>query len=554
MFCRQCEQTAGGKGCTVQGVCGKSPETAVLIDALIHGLKGIAVYANKARELGAADQSVDRFVIEGLFTTVTNVNFDAAKMETLVRESQQVKEKAAALFLDAYRKKNGAAFTGALPAVTGWQPAASTADLLVQAAALSPLMIPAADEDIRSVRELILYGLKGMAAYADHARVLGETDETVNAFFHTALSALADDTLTLNDYVALTMELGKVNLACMETLDKANNKCAGAPSPANVELGVKKGPAILVSGHDLLDLRQLLEQTAGKGVNVYTHGEMLPAHGYPELRAFPHLAGHYGSAWQNQQTEFAAFPGTILMTTNCIQKPREAYGANIFTTGLVQWPGVEHISADANGRKDFTKLIEKAKTLGGFKEDVPGKRIMTGFAHDAVMKAAGTVIEAVKSGALKHIFLIGGCDGAKPGRSYYREFAEKTPKDTLILTLACGKFRFNTVDFGTVAGLPRLLDMGQCNDAYSAIKVASALAGAFNTTVNGLPLSLILSWYEQKAVCILITLLSLGIKNIRLGPTLPAFISPNILKFLVEQFNIKPVTTPDQDIKECLAR
>jgi hydroxylamine reductase len=309
-----------------------------------------------------------------------------------------------------------------------------------------------------------------------------------------------------------------------------------------------------VSGHDLLDLRQLLEQTAGKGVNVYTHGEMLPAHGYPELRAFPHLAGHYGSAWQNQQTEFAAFPGTILMTTNCIQKPREAYGANIFTTGLVQWPGVEHISADANGRKDFTKLIEKAKTLGGFKEDVPGKRIMTGFAHDAVMKAAGTVIEAVKSGALKHIFLIGGCDGAKPGRSYYREFAEKTPKDTLILTLACGKFRFNTVDFGTVAGLPRLLDMGQCNDAYSAIKVASALAGAFNTTVNGLPLSLILSWYEQKAVCILITLLSLGIKNIRLGPTLPAFISPNILKFLVEQFNIKPVTTPDQDIKECLAR
>lgn len=552
MFCRQCEQTAKGTGCTIQGVCGKTKEVSAMIDLLIYSLKGISAYAHRSRELGVSDPAVDRFVIEALFTTVTNVDFDAANLESWVRRAIEMRESARKQFLDAYRKKNGKDFNGSLPEAATSKFGATTRELLDQAASVGILSGPVND-DIRSLRELILYGLKGMAAYADHAWVIGENEEEVTAFFHKGLNALTDDSLSLEDYINLAMALGQVNLKCMEMLDRANNKVAGTPTPSPVFLGVKKGPAILVSGHDLLDLKQLLEQTKDKGINVYSHGEMLPAHGYPELNKYKHFAGHYGTAWQNQQKEFAQFPGAILMTTNCIQRPVKAYEKNIFTTGLVQFPGLEHIMA-VNGKKDFSKVIAKALELGGFKEDVPGKTIMTGFAHDAVMKVAGTVIEAVKAGAVKHIFLIGGCDGAKAGRNYYTEFAQKTPKDTIILTLACGKFRFNALDFGSLGGLPRLLDVGQCNDAYSAIKVASALAGAFNTTVNNLPLSLILSWYEQKAVVILLTLLSLGIKNIYLGPSLPAFITPNVLKFLVEKFNIKPISTPEKDMAEALAK
>lgn len=554
MFCRQCEQTINGKGCSAaQGVCGKTETTAGLQDLLVHSLKGIAVYGQRARELGAKDCTVDRFIIEGLFTVVTNVNFDADNIAGLVIGSAAVKEKAKKLFLDAYRAANGKEFNGTLPSVADWQPATDKAGLAEQAKSVGVLANPGLNEDIRSVRELILYGLMGVAAYADHAAILGESDETVNAFFHKALNALVDDSLTLEQLVGLTMELGKVNLRCMEILDAGNTGHFGSPVPTPVPLTIKKGPAIIVSGHDLYDLKQLLEQTDGTGVNVYTHGEMLPAHGYPELKKHPQLAGHFGTAWQNQQKEFDSIPAAVLMTTNCIQKPLDGYKGRIFTTGLVRWPGVSHIES-YNGKKDFSAVIAAAKKAGGLAADKPGNELLVGFGHKTILSVADTVISAVKSGALRHLFLIGGCDGAKPGRNYYTELAVKVPKDCVILTLACGKFRFNTQEFGSLGGLPRLIDVGQCNDAYSAIKVAAALAEVFKTDVNGLPLSLILSWYEQKAVCILITLLSLGIKNIRLGPTLPAFITPNILNFLVQNFSIKPVTTPDEDLKAIFSK
>jgi len=399
-----------------------------------------------------------------------------------------------------------------------------------------------------SLKELALYGLKGMAAYADHAAILGYTDEEVDSFFYEALNVLIDESVTIEKLIELNMKVGEVNLKCMELLDRANTTTFGNPVPAKVFLGAKKGPAILVSGHDLLDLYELLKQTEGTGVNVYTHGEMLPAHGYPELKKFKHFVGNYGGAWQDQQKEFDQFPGAILMTTNCIQKPKDSYIDRIFTTGLVAYPNVKHLP----NRKDFSKLIEKAKEVGGFKEDIPGKEIMVGFAHNAVLSVAEKVIDAVKNKKIRHFFLVGGCDGARSGRNYYTELAEKIPSDCLILTLACGKYRFNKLEFGEIEGIPRLLDVGQCNDAYSAIVIAIELAKAFNTDVNSLPLSLILSWYEQKAVCILLTLLSLGIKNIKLGPTLPLFVSKNVLDVLVKNFNIKPISTPEEDIKEAL--
>lgn len=552
MFCRQCEQTIGGKACaSTRGVCGKDADTAALQDLLIHSLKGIAVYGKLARELGIKDRDIDLFIIEGLFTTVTNVNFDSKRLEEIIFKSYDIKEKIKNLFLYTYKKKEGKDFDGKLPEVTGWSPDKSLEGLIEQGRKVGLLSEANPNEDIRSLKELLLYGLKGMAAYADHAFILGKEDEKVSSFFYKGLAALTDDTLSADDLIALIMEFGKVNLTCMEILDAVHTETFGHPVPTKVSLGIKKGPAIIVSGHDLFDLEMLLKQTQGKGINIYTHSEMLPAHGYPELKKYKHLAGHFGGAWQNQRKEFADVPAAILFTTNCIQEPRESYKDRVFTTGLVAWPQIEHIP-EVDKKKDFTEVIEKAIELGGFTKSKKGKEILVGFAHHTVLSLADKIVAAVKNKQIRHFFLIGGCDGAKPGRNYYTELAQKIPKDCIILTLACGKFRFNTLDFGSIGPFPRLLDCGQCNDAYSAIKIASALASAFNCSINDLPLSIILSWYEQKAVCILLTLFSLGIKNIRLGPTLPAFVSPNVLNILVEKFSIKPISSPESDLKEIL--
>jgi hydroxylamine reductase len=487
-----------------------------------------------------------------LFSTVTNVDFDPQRLQSLVDTATVVKRKIKTAFLAAYKKKSGKEFTEQLPAVAEWKPERTMEKLLEQGKGLG-IAGYGSNEDIRSLRELLLYGLKGVAAYADHAAILGKEDETVNAFFHKALAVLTDDSRGVDDWVGIVMECGTVNLSCMKLLDQAHTEHFGHPVPTKVKLGVKKGPAIIISGHDLYDLEQLLRQTEGTDVKIYTHGEMLPAHGYPGLHKYKHLAGHFGTAWQNQQKEFDAIPASVLMTTNCIQKPKESYKDRIFTTGLVAWPGVDHIEA-FDGKKDFRKVINKALELKGFAENGQGKEIMVGFAHNAVLSVADKIIDAVKAKKIRHFFLIGGCDGAKPGRNYYTEFAQKVPVDCLILTLACGKFRFNNLDFGFIGDFPRLLDCGQCNDAYSAIAIASALAKAFGCSVNDLPLSMVLSWYEQKAVCILLTLLSLGIKNIKLGPSLPAFVSPNVLKVLIEKFNIQPISTPGQDIAAILGR
>lgn len=542
MFCHQCEQTAKGEGCTVAGVCGKGQDVAALQDLLVYQIKGISCYANGAKKMGLNTKEADKFVIEGLFTTVTNVNFDPEKIALHIQEGAEVK----ARLKSAYMEKGGSEIDN--PAAR-WEPSGDIDALVAQGEKVgveSDVFGPE-NEDTRSLKSIILYGIKGMAAYVHHAEILGFEDESIYAFTHEALVAITKEQ-SIDDLVALTLKVGEVNLTAMGLLDQAHNETFGSPEPSPVFLGVKKGPAILVSGHDLIDLFRLLEQTQGKGISVYTHGEMLPAHAYPELKKFDHLVGHYGSAWQNQQKEFSEFPGAILMTTNCIQKPRETYTNNIFTTGLVGWPKVAHI--DEN--KDFTPLIEKAMEMGGFPEDKEGKTILTGFAHKAVLGVADKVIEAVKGGHLRHFFLIGGCDGVKSERSYYTDFAKAVPDDCVILTLACGKFRFNYLDFGTIGELPRLMDVGQCNDAYSAIQIAVALAKAFDCGVNDLPLSLILSWYEQKAVCILLSLLHLGIQDIRLGPSLPAFISPNVLQVLVENFNIKPISTVEEDLKEIL--
>jgi hydroxylamine reductase len=537
MFCYQCEQAAKGTGCTSMGVCGKDPETAKMQDLLLWQAKGISMYAHRAAKAGKRDRAIDVFVTEALFTTVTNVNFDPKNIEQIIRKGQDVKEKAKTL-----------AGNPKLDGPAAWIPPAKYLDLISEAPEKGiAARKKALGDDAAGLQELLTYGLKGMAAYADHALILGQEDEKVYAFIHEALDFLTKPNPTVDELVGYNMKCGEVNLRVMELLDKANTTAYGHPVPTPVRINPLKGKALLVSGHDLKDLENILKLTEGKGVNVYTHGEMLPAHGYPGLKKYKHLAGNYGGAWQDQQKEFNAFPGSVVMTTNCIQKPLDGYKARIFTTGLVEWPGVTHLK---NG--DFGPAVEAALKAPGFTEDGDPRTILVGFGHNTVMGVAGTVIDAVKAGKLKHFFLVGGCDGAKPGRNYYTEFAEKAPKDTVVLTLACGKFRFNKMEFGDIGGIPRLLDMGQCNDAYSAIQVAIALSKAFGVGVNELPLSLVLSWYEQKAVCILLTLLFLGIKNIRLGPTLPAFVTPAVLKVLVEKFNIMPTTTAEKDLEAIL--
>ena len=542
MFCNQCEQAAKGTGCSVVGVCGKQPEVASLQDNLLQGLKGLAFFGHKARTLGVADAAVDQFLIEGLFATVTNVDFDPARLTKLVGQCFELKEKARALFEGAFRAQNGGIAPKFETGAPAWKP---TVDLVAQGEQHG-IEKHHVDADIRSVIEILIYGLKGMAAYADHARILGKTDEDVVAFFYRALAATTDETLGLMDFVNLAMECGKHNLTVMGILNAGHVENYGHPEPTPVNTGTRAGKGILVSGHDLKMLEELLKQTEGKGINIYTHSEMLPAHGYPGLKKYPHLAGNFGGAWQDQAKELPNFPGAIIFNTNCIQKPAASYKDRLFTWGCTAWPDVPHI----NGF-DFSTVIDKALACPGLAE-APGKEILVGFGHNAVLGVADKVIAAVKGGAIKHFFLIGGCDGAKPGRNYYTEFAEKVPKDCVILTLACGKYRFNKLDFGDIGGIPRLLDVGQCNDAYSAIQIAVALAGAFECGVNDLPLSMILSWYEQKAVVILLTLLHLGIKNIKIGPTLPAFITPNVLNFLVENFNLAPISTPDEDLKAIL--
>lgn len=538
MFCNQCEQTAKGTGCTQIGVCGKQPDVAALQDLLIYACQGLSVVAFEAAKKGIQDKETDLFIYKAVFSTLTNVNFDPERFVPLIHKAVELRTCMIAR-------------VGALGVISDcdclkFTPAADLAGLVKQGEAHA---INAVDPnaDIQSLKQTVLYGIKGVAAYADHAALLGQYDGSVAAYIYEGLASALRTDLDLGAWVALAMKCGTANLKAMELLDAGNTGTYGHPTPTAVPIGHRKGKCILVSGHDLKDLETLLKQTEGKGIDIYTHGEMLPTHGYPKLKAYKHFFGHYGTAWQNQIKEFAEFPGAVLMTTNCIQKPAMSYLPNIFTTGLVGWPGAVHV-----GNEDFSAVIKRALELPGFTDDVDRGTVNVGFGRNTVMSVAPAVIDAVKAGKIRHFFLVGGCDGAKPGRNYYTEFVEKTPADTIILTLACGKFRFFDKQLGDIGGIPRLLDVGQCNDAYSAIQIAVALAGAFNCGVNELPLSLILSWYEQKAVAILLTLLSLGIKNIRLGPSLPAFITPNVLAFLVENFNIKPITTPDEDLKAIL--
>lgn len=542
MFCNQCEQTAKGQGCTQIGVCGKQPDVAALQDLLIYAVKGLSVAAQEGRKVGVVDDEVNRFTCEAVFSTLTNVDFDPMRFDAWIRRTVELR--------NAFEKKVEAAggSTGSKEGPGGFVPGATLDDLVRQGEAVGDPADPGADPDVRSLQQTLVYGLKGVAAYADHARILGQEDDAVYAFIHEALAATLRKDLDLEEWVHLVLKCGEVNLRTMELLDAANTGTYGHPVPTKVPLGAKQGKALLVSGHDLKDLEEILKQTEGQGIFVYTHGEMLPCHGYPELKKYPHFYGHYGTAWQNQGKEFPEFPGAIVMTTNCIQKPKDSYMDNIFTTGLVGWPGVTHI-AD----KDFTPAVEKALAMPGFPEDTDRGSVMVGFARNAVLGVADQVIEAVKNGDIRHFFLVAGCDGAKPGRNYYTEFVEKAPKDTVILTLACGKFRFFDKDLGDINGIPRLLDIGQCNDAYSAIRIALALSEAFGVGVNDLPLSMILSWYEQKAVAILLTLFHLGIRDIRLGPSLPAFITPNVLDVLVKNFHVQPIaSTPEEDLKAIL--
>lgn len=528
MFCFQCEQTAGCSGCTGNmGVCGKSADTAQIQDQLTGALIGLSRSTEgNAHKLSDTTASV---VVEGLFATLTNVNFDN---EALLRILQSVEEEKKKLVPDCYVCAASCGKNNDYDMKELWN----------------------ANEDIRSLKSLILFGIRGIAAYAYHAAVLGYKDEKIHQFLYKALFAIGTSDWGMDELLPIVLEVGEVNLSCMEMLDKANTETFGHPKPVEVSLTVEKGPFIVISGHDLYDLKLLLEQTNGKGINIYTHGEMLPAHAYPELKKYSHLRGNFGTAWHNQQKEFENIPAPVLFTTNCLMPPKESYRDRVFTTEVVGYPGMVHI----DDKKDFTPVIEKALELGGFDTDTVltgingGKTVMTGFARNTVMAVADTVVDAVKSGAIRHFFLVGGCDGARSGRNYYTDFVKQTPKDTVILTLACGKYRFNDLDLGTIGGLPRLMDIGQCNDAYSAICIAKALSEAFSCEINELPLSMILSWYEQKAVCILLTLLHLGIKNIRLGPSLPAFLSENVLNFLVENYQIAPITTPEEDLKMIL--
>lgn len=528
MFCYQCEQTAGCTGCTGNtGVCGKSANTARLQDELTGALIGLARAVGGNEHL--VTEEMNQLVLGGLFTTITNVNFNDETLKLFINKIEDTKKK---LVPNCFTCSGSCGRNNNFDMNTLWT----------------------TDEDIRSLKSLILFGIRGMAAYAYHASVLGYTDETISKFFYKALFAIGMKDWEMDELLPIVLEVGEVNLRCMELLDQANTTTYGTPVPTTVPLTIEKGPFIIITGHDLKDLQLLLEQTKDKGINIYTHGEMLPAHAYPELRKYSHLKGNFGTAWQNQQKEFDNIPGAILYTTNCLMPVKPSYADRVFTTEVVSYPEIVHIGEE----KDFTPVIEKALALGGYTKDRHmtgingGIQVTTGFSHGAVLSVADQVIEAVKNGDVKHFFLVGGCDGARVGRNYYTEFVKQSPADSIILTLACGKYRFNDLDLGTIGGLPRIMDMGQCNDAYSAIKVAIALAEAFECDVNELPLSMVLSWYEQKAVCILLTLLHLGIKNIHLGPTLPAFISPNVLNFLVENYGISPISTPEEDLKKLL--
>lgn len=555
MFCYQCEQTANGKGCTRLGVCGKTPEIANLQDLLIYQVKGISCYGKVLSELGhPIEKAVIAFIESVLFTTLTNVNFDAEVHVQLLQESQKIK--------DSLREKVSASegssnlhdsdYCSCHTAQAQYRLPSTKSEMLHDAPIAGIMYDKSLDPDIRSLRQTILYGLKGISAYGHQARELGYCSDQVDSFYITALESLTDDRLTVEELIRMTMRTGEAAIEVMKVLDEANTSVYGNPSPHTVNVHIRKGPFIIVSGHDLKDLEMLLRQTEGTGINIYTHGEMLPSHGYEGLKKYPHLVGNFGGAWQDQQKQFDGIPGCILMTTNCLMRPRESYKDRIYSTNVVGWEGVKYIPKKPDGTKDFSEIIRHALELGGFTQDVEPHEIIVGFGHHATLSYADKIVQAVESGKLRHFFLIGGCDGARPGRNYYMDFAQLVPKNCMILTLACGKYRFNKMDFGEVAGLPRLLDIGQCNDVYSAIRIATTLADAFNTDVNGLPLSLIISWYEQKAVADLLALLSLGIRNIYLGPELPAFLSPNVLQYLVDTFHLRKITKPEDDIKTCL--
>jgi hydroxylamine reductase len=541
MFCYQCEQTAKGTGCTVQGVCGKQPEVAALQDLLLYSLMGLSQVATAGRKVAVIDRRTNVFTVKAAFSTLTNVDFDPDRFVNLIGEAATLREQ----LKEKVRAAGGKIGFSDGPAT--FQPASTLEGLVQQGASVGLKSYPGDNSDILSLKHTVLFGIKGVSAYADHALILGKEDDSVFSYIHEAMAAIQGTDLGLDDWVNLALRCGGAALKAMELLDAGNTETYGHPVPTRVPLGHKKGKAILVSGHDLKDLEALLKQTAGKGIYIYTHGEMLSTHGYPKLKAYPHFYGQFGTAWQKQIHEFPDFPGAILMTTNCIQRPKAEYKDNLFTSGMVGWPGLPHIS-DLN----FKPVIDRSLALPGFQEDEVGKEVTVGFARNAVLGVADKIIDAVKSGAIRHFFLVAGCDGAKPGRNYYTEFVEKVPRDCVVLTLACGKYRFFDKELGDIGGIPRLLDAGQCNDAYSAVQIASALAQAFNVGVNDLPLSLIISWYEQKAVCVLLALLHLGIKGIRLGPSLPAFLTPNVLETLVKTFDIKPITTPDADLKAIL--
>ncbi|WP_028582707.1 hydroxylamine reductase [Desulfogranum japonicum] len=541
MFCNQCEQTAKGTGCNVMGVCGKKENVSDLQDLLIYALQGLALYAKEGRKHNIIDEDIDLFTYEAIFSTLTNVDFDPNRFRMLINRTVELRETMKASVAAAGGN------TDFEQPQASFIPADTEDGMASQGAELHFIEQLDSDENIRSLKQTLLYGVKGIAAYADHAAILGQKDPAVAEFCYEALCALMAKGLTIEQCVPVAMKAGEINLRAMELLDAANTGTYGHPVPTSVPLGHRKGKCILITGHDLHDLELLLQQTQGKGIDIYTHGEMLPCHAYPELKKYDHFYGHYGTAWQNQQKEFPHFPGPILFTTNCIQKPAESYMDRVFTNGLVGWPGVKHI-AD----KDYSAVVDMALAMEGFTDEVDSGSVLVGFGRNTVLGVADKVIEAVQSKALRHFFLVGGCDGAKPGRDYFTKFVEQVPDDCVVLTLACGKFRFFDKNLGSIGDLPRLLDVGQCNDAYSAIQIAVALSKAFDCDVNDLPLSMVLSWYEQKAVAILLTLLYLGIKDIRLGPSLPAFVSPAVLQFLIDTFEIKPITTPEEDLKAIL--
>ena len=549
MFCEQCEQTASGDGCHQFGACGKSPQVNAMQDLLIHCLRGMAPVVLQAKEHGLDTHKVDAFTCEALFATMTNVNFDSSRFTHYIRAAIAHREA-----LKTQLQATNDVITW--PSIVEFEPAFEES-LVEQGEAVALKFISQVGKgtvDIFSLKLTVLYGIKGVASYIFHAYELGQEDESVYRFIYQALEALDSHHLSLDDWVKLALEVGEVNLRAMELLDAGHTSTYGHPVPTTVPLNPRPGKAILVSGHDIRQLEAILKQTAGTEITVYTHGELLPAHGYPQLKqTYPHLYGHYGTAWQNQTKDFAKFPGAIIITTNCLMPPHDHYSDKLFSIGPVGYPHLTNLPAKEQGIPDYAPVIAKALALSGFTETVPPKAVKVGFAHNAVLSVADTIIDAVKQGQIRHFFLVGGCDGAKPGRTYYTEFVEKVPDDCVVLTLACGKFRFFDRTLGEIAGLPRLMDVGQCNDAYSAVQIAIALANAFDMDVNELPLSMILSWYEQKAVAILLTLLHLGIKDIRLGPTLPAFISPNVLKHLSETYRLQPITTPEQDLAACLA-